>query len=72
MDDPTTNWKFYDKLVEEVDPGMPGLMNVGSSGLHFVHGAFKYGATKTGLNLDSLQRSLPWFFADSPARREDY
>lgn len=75
MDGPTTNWKFYDKLLEgrrQVDPNIPDLLNIGSCGLHVVHGAFRYGAGKSGWNLDCLLRSLYWIFVDSPARREDF
>ena len=54
------------------DPDLPHLINVGSCGLHVVHGAFKYGVTATGWKLDSLLRSLYYMFSDSPARREEY
>ena len=40
--------------------------------MHIVNWAFKYGATKSGWNLDSLLRSLHRFFADSAARSQDY
>ena len=75
MDGPSTNWKFLDLLVqdrEESEPNIPSLINVGSCGLHIVHGAFKYGATKAGWKLDGVMRSLYNCFNDSPARREDY
>ena len=29
-----------------------------SCGLHIVHGAFKYGATKGGLKVDDVMRSI--------------
>ena len=75
MDGPSTNWKFLDLLVEdreESEPDIPSLINVGSCGLHIVHGAFKYGATKAGWKLVGVMRSLYNCFNDSPARREDY
>ena len=75
MDGPATNWKFYEELVkkrEEQDAGMPCLLNIGSCGLHVVHGAFKTGAQSTGWNVDTLLRALYYLFADSPARREEY
>lgn len=75
MDGPSTNWKFLDLLVqdrEESEPNIPSLINVGSCGLHIVHGAFKYGATKAGWKADGVMRSLFNCFNDSPARREDY
>ena len=48
------------------------LINIGSCGLHVVHGAFKHGASKTGWKLDGIMRALYQCFNDSPARREDY
>lgn len=75
MDGPSTNWKFYDQLVDDrkhEDPDMPSLLNIGSCSLHVVHGGFKYGATSTGWKLDSVLRSLWYVFENAPARREDY
>ena len=75
MDGPSTIWKFLDLLVqdrEESEPNIPSLINVGSCGLHIVHGAFKYGALKAGWKVDEVMRSLFNCFNDSPARREDY
>ena len=59
-----------DRKIE--DPSMPSLLNLGSCGLHVVHGSFKTGASATGWELDSLLRSLWYVFENSPARREDY
>ena len=64
-------WKFSRRAIES-DPDMPGLIEVWSCGLHVVHGAYKYGATATGCNLDSLLRSLFWLFEDSPAKQDYY
>ena len=75
MDGPATNWKFYDNLLEDrkqEDPNIPSLLNVGSCGLHVVHGGFQTGATATGWKLESLLRSVWYLFVDAPARREDY
>lgn len=75
MDGPSTNWKFYESLLQvrkEHDPDLPTLINVGSCGLHVLHGAFQFGCTQSGWKLDSLLRSLYYCFSDSPARREDY
>ena len=47
-------------------------INVGSCGLHVVHGGFKYGLGKTGSRLDRLMRCLYYLFYDAPARRYDY
>jgi len=48
------------------------IVEFGSYGLHVVHGRFKYGASATGWELDSLLRSMWYVFENSPARREDY
>ena len=51
MDGPNTNWKLLDELIKDrtiSDPEIPQLINVGSCGLHVVHGAFKAGANATG------------------------
>ena len=75
MDGPNTNWKFYNNFVqdrEKSDLDIPGLLNIGSCGLHVVHGAFKQGASKTGWKLDGVMRALYHCFNDSPARRDDY
>ena len=45
MGGPSVNWKFYEKLIESREiSGLIGLINIGSCGLHVVHGAFKSGA----------------------------
>ena len=75
MDGPNTNWKFYDTFVQkrhDSDADIPMLLNIGSCGLHVVHGAFKYGASKTGWKLDGIMRAVYHCFNDTPARREDY
>ena len=75
MDGPNTNWKFYDTFIQqrqESDPDILMLVNIGSCGLHVVHGAFKYGASKTEWKLDGILRAVYHCFNDTPARREDY
>ena len=44
MDGPSVNWSFYDKLGKEMkdECGM-GLLNIGSCGLHVIHGALQTG-----------------------------
>ena len=60
MDGPNVNWKMYDKLVEErgENEQLPELINVGSCGLHVVHGAFRSGAKKTKWGVDSILKAL--------------
>ena len=75
MDGPNVNWKFYSLICEDrnsQDADLPKLLNIGSCGLHVVHGAFCTGAQSTGWKLDGFLRALWYLFHDSPARREDY
>jgi hypothetical protein len=75
MDGPNVNHKFYREYVSDREtnlPNAPELLNLGSCGLHIIHGAFKTGASATGWKLDNLLRSLWYLFCDSPARREDF
>ena len=69
------NWKLYSLLCEDRekdDADMPKLLNIGSCGLHVVHGAFYSGCHATDWNIDGILRALHYLFEDSPARREDY
>ena len=59
-------------IVEESEPNILSLINVGSCGLHIVHEAFKYRAMKAEWKIDIVLRSLYNCFNDSPARREDH
>ena len=73
MDGPNVNWKFYSMLTDEAKREHNShMLNIGSCGLHILHGAFKDGAVASGWQLDRLFSSLHWLFQDSPARREDY
>ena len=75
MDGPNSNLKFYRDLVNsrELDmPNAPSLLDIGTCGLHVVHGAFRTGFNATGWKIDSLLRSLFYLFSESPARRSDF
>ena len=73
MDGPSVNWKFYDDLISNrTETEMPGLLNIGSCGLHVLHGAFKSGANKSEWNIKNILKGLYELFHDSPARRADY
>ena len=69
MDGPNVNWKMYDKLVGErgENEQLLGLINVGSCGLHAVHGAFRSGAEKTNWVIDSILKAPYKLFDKSPA-----
>ena len=50
MDGPRLNWKLLSLLNEDrqkEDADLPQLLNVGSCGLHVVHGAFSTGCQST-------------------------
>ena len=75
IDGPNTNLNFYETFVQkrqESDLDIPVLINIVYCGLRVVHGAFKYGASKTGWKLDGIMKSIYHCFNDSHARREDY
>ena len=64
---------MYDKLVEERGKSeqLPGLINVGSCGLHVVHGAFRSCALKTKWGVDSILKTLYKLFDEFPTKKED-
>ena len=73
MDGPAVNWKFYEVLQQDrKEKGYPQLINIGSCGLHTIHGGFKTGAEKTDWNLKGVMKAAFTILHDSPARREDY
>ena len=73
MDGPNVNWKFYTDLTKECNSEeLPQLLNIGSYGLHIVHGGLQKGVDESGWKLGHLMRSLWQLFHDTPARREDF
>ena len=74
MDGPSVNWKFYDmfnSMFQEYHDGNR-LLEVGSCGLHVVHGSLQYGHEAAGWSVNSQLRALYNLFKDSPARRSQY
>jgi len=73
MDGPNVNWKFHDLIDSQLnkDKGA-SLLNIGSCGLHIVHGGFKHGVIASGWSVDEFLKNLHLLFKDTPARREDY
>ena len=73
MDGPSTNWKVL-KLLEENrnDKEYTPLMNIGSCGLHTVHGAFETGTEINIWNLGKIMKAMLQIFQDSPAKRDVY
>jgi hypothetical protein len=74
MDGPSVNWKFIDLLSNALreDMIMTELVELGSCGLHVIHGAFQTGHRASGWDVNSGLRSMYGLFKDSPARRADY
>lgn len=75
MDGPNVNLKFHRDYVAEreaLNPNSSFLIDIGSCGLHVVHGAFKTGFDHTGWKVDTTLKSLWYLFNESPARRADY
>lgn len=74
MDGPSTNWKFYEDLMEDrkCDSELPILVDLGSCGLHVVHGSLKSAVEATEWNILTILSSLWFLFKDSPARRQDF
>ena len=73
MDGPNVNWKFYTDLTKERNSEeLPQLLNIGSCGLHIVHGGLQKGVNESGWKLGHFMRSLWQLFHDIPARREDF
>ena len=73
MDGPSVNWTFYRTVSKEREENeLHELINVGSCGLHVLHGAFKSGAEATDWNIKKTLRGSFQILHDSPARREDY
>lgn len=66
MDGPNVNWKFLRLLQEDEDVN---IVDLGSCGLHVVHGAFQSGHKAAGWTVNDFLRGIYWLFKDSPARR---
>lgn len=74
MDGPNVNLKLLKDLCAELREGQDGkgLLNIGSCGLHTVHGAFKLGIRKLEWGVVEFLRALYYVFKDAPARRADF
>ena len=64
----------HEKLIAELktDAAAPVPIDVGSCGIHTIHGVFKTGFKKTGWEVMELFVSVHFLFPDSPARGADY
>ena len=73
MDSHSVNWKLYELLSSEREKSeISGVIDIGSCGLHVLHGALKTADDATGWNIKRLLNRLLELFNDSPARRSYY
>lgn len=74
MDGPNVNIKFAKDFQSDLNDVLNNktLLDLGSCGLHTVHGAFKRGIKKTEWKLIDFLRAVYNLFKDVPARRADY
>ena len=72
MDGPSVNMKFLDSMKSNVSDDQRKLIDIGSCGLHVLHGAFRTGHDKAGWAINDFLRAIYWLFKDSPARRADF
>ena len=69
MDGPNTNWEVLNKVKDHRNKNdLPQIMDVGSCGLHVVHGAFNSGVKATGWQLEKILKTMWELFNDSPPR----
>jgi len=74
LDRPTANWKFLETLKDSCHRHEQDhqLFELGSCGLHAIHGALQSGHSAAGWNVNLVLRAVYNVFKDSPARRSDY
>ena len=75
MDGPHVNWAFMDVLAEyrkTQDPQSPELINIGSCGIHVLHGAYGTAQGVTDWEVAKTLKAAHGVFKKSPARRSDY
>ena len=74
MDGPNVNWVLLDgiKQIKKNDPSSPEIQEMGSCGLHVIHGAYKAGQEAVGWQIQQFLKCCYSLFKTSPARRADY
>ena len=73
MDGPSVNWKFFNGVTKKREEDeLHALINIGSCGLHVIHGAFQTGVDATNWNIKKTLHSAFYILHDSPERPEDY
>ena len=67
------NWNAFDSLnADHSENEFSCLINIGSCGLHIIHGTFKTSFQSFEWNLQKILKAMWRFFLDSPARRDIY
>ena len=73
MDGPNVNWHVLKKHIQfREGKEFPELINIGSCGLHILHGALQTGTLKTGWEVNKVLHGMWKIFDESPARRDIY
>ena len=73
IDGLSVNWKFYGRFTKSREISeLTGLINMGSCGLHVIHGVFKSGAMSCEWDILKILKGLYALFNDTSARRSDY
>jgi hypothetical protein len=72
MDGPSVNLKFLDSMKNNLDDSQRKLIDIGTCGLHVLHGAFRTGHEAAGWAVNDFLRAIYVLFKDSPARRADF
>ena len=69
VEGPNVNWKteIVKEYQEHDDPDGPDLIEIGSCGLHVLHGAYRAAQKATDWNLDKLLKAIYSIFELSPA-----
>ena len=75
MDGPSVNYAFLDTLEnygKEEDPNAPSLLNIGSYGLHVLHGVYKTGHSEIDWDVDKTVKAVLGIFKHLPTRRAGF
>ena len=73
MDGPSVNVKLLQVVQDDrKDKGLPHLLDIGTCGLHSLHGSFKTGIEKSEWEMKSLMKASFNIHHDSPVRLDDY
>lgn len=77
MDGPNVNHCFLRKLMgkfenDATNSNEKKLVDLGTCGLHVVHGSFKHGLQTVKWDINNLLTHMYYLFKDSPSRRAQY